>query len=251
MAIKGIILNRLELNEGKPIEVVNPGDDCLGLHLMAIACGHFSVYILVEGQTENDAIDNLSSSKWKDTIVIPESDLGDYNEDSIYWNDEGEPCDISDIYHIKKVYSYRNNLCQKRILYISDRVDMQGDEYLIPKEGILFSEYHELDNNIKELYWKLEEIAFDEYVPIELSAICRTMLSFCTGKTKNSEEIRFHSSILLDWLSDNPEWDYGTDVYGEPKWNNINSILETIGKIFHTMHSRCVELKRKKEKSIA
>lgn len=74
--------------------VVNPGDCDGRVWLIEIGCGYSSAFYAVEAFSAEAAINEFSGSQWGHLILVEDKDLGDYPEDSRYYNDGGQVCDL-------------------------------------------------------------------------------------------------------------------------------------------------------------
>lgn len=77
--------------------VVNPGDWYGRVWLIEVGCGYSSLYYAVEADSVTDAIDQFSGSQWGHHILVEDDYLDDYPEDSRYYNDGGQVCDLNHI----------------------------------------------------------------------------------------------------------------------------------------------------------
>jgi hypothetical protein len=103
---------------GEPIEnvpVLNPGGWFGRAWVIEIAQGYWPSFFVVEADSETDAIDEFSGSRFGHLIKIEPEDFGDYGtqgdngqwvnlrgepteeRSEPYWNDGGEPCDLDNL----------------------------------------------------------------------------------------------------------------------------------------------------------
>lgn len=78
----------------KDIPVINPGDWFGKAWLIEIGGSYSAFWLVVEADSMCDAIDELSDSKFGFHIHVPESDLGDYPEDSRHYDGSGRVLDL-------------------------------------------------------------------------------------------------------------------------------------------------------------
>ncbi len=81
------------------VPVLNPGDWFGKTWLIEIGGCAWPSYIIVEADSVSDAIDELADSeKWGEFVRVPESDLGDYPEESrTYAGNAGEVVDLDNV----------------------------------------------------------------------------------------------------------------------------------------------------------
>jgi hypothetical protein len=85
-------LNGLELND---VPVINPGNWFGKCWLIELGGSYSSLYLIVEADSMCDAIDELADNeKYGHQIIVADSDLGDYPEDSRHYGASGQVLDL-------------------------------------------------------------------------------------------------------------------------------------------------------------
>ena len=77
------------------IPVINPGNWFGTTWLLELGGSYTSLFLIVEAKSMEDAIDELSDNEtYGHQIQVPDEDLGDYPEDSRYYNGSGRVLDL-------------------------------------------------------------------------------------------------------------------------------------------------------------
>ena len=77
------------------IPVINPGNWFGKTWLLELGGSYTSLFLIVEAKSMEDAIDELSDNEtYGHQIQVPYEDLGDYPEDSRYYNGSGRVLDL-------------------------------------------------------------------------------------------------------------------------------------------------------------
>ena len=128
--------------------VVNPGDWYGRVWLIEVGCGYSSVFYAVEADSVSDAIDEFSGSQWGHHILVEDKDLDDYPEDSRYYNDGGQVCDLDHIHvHGREVPHMSRDLSPWPCTYVGEGLPDEGVASTIYSE---FIEWVEADPRRKE-----------------------------------------------------------------------------------------------------
>ena len=108
-------------------ECINPGDWFGKTWLVEIGCGFSSHFFAVEADTVTDAIDEFSGSERGHLIVVDDADLADYDEDSRYYNDGGQVCDLDNVMvHGEERPGRHNDYTPWKCVYTGDDLPSEG-----------------------------------------------------------------------------------------------------------------------------
>jgi len=82
-------------HELKDIPVVNPGDWFGKTWLVEIGGSYWPLFLIVEADTMQDAIDELADSeKYGHNINVPDEDLADYDSETCNYGPSGQVIDL-------------------------------------------------------------------------------------------------------------------------------------------------------------
>lgn len=76
------------------IPVLNPGGWFGKTWLLEIGGSYWPLFLIVEADNVNDAIDELSESDYAHHIVVADADLADYPEDERHYGPSGQVLDL-------------------------------------------------------------------------------------------------------------------------------------------------------------
>ena len=82
-------------HELKDIPVINPGDWFGKTWLVEIGGSYWPLFLIVEADTIQDAIDELADSeKYGHNITVPDDDLADYDSETCNYGPSGQVIDL-------------------------------------------------------------------------------------------------------------------------------------------------------------
>jgi hypothetical protein len=82
-------------HELKDIPVINPGDWFGKTWLVEIGGSYWPLFLIIEADTVQDAIDELADSeKYGHNISVPEDDLADYDAETCNYGPSGQVIDL-------------------------------------------------------------------------------------------------------------------------------------------------------------
>ena len=89
---------KLHTHDLTDLPVLNPGDWFGKTWLIEIGGSYLPIFLVVEGDTVSDAIDELADSeKYGHHIIVDEADLGDYDPDDCHYGPSGQVLDLDHV----------------------------------------------------------------------------------------------------------------------------------------------------------
>ena len=111
------------------IPVINPGDWFGKAWLIEIGGSYTPLFLIVEADTINDAIDELAEhEKYGHIIVVADEDLGDYAEDDRHYSGTGQVLDLDHL----MIHGIEGAKCPFPCRYYGDG---------LPEEGVVPTEF--------------------------------------------------------------------------------------------------------------
>ena len=111
------------------IPVLNPGDWFGKAWLIEIGGSYTPLFLIVEADTINDAIDELAEhEKYGHIIVVADEDLGDYAEDDRHYSGTGQVLDLDHL----MIHGIEGAKCPFPCRYYGDG---------LPEEGVVPTEF--------------------------------------------------------------------------------------------------------------
>ena len=114
----------------KDIPVMNPGDWFGKTWLIEIGGSYFPLFLIVEADTMQDAIDELADNeKFGHNIVVPVEDLADYDAETCNYGPSGQVVDLDHL----MIHGQEGADCPFPCRFYGDS---------LPKDGMKPTEFH-------------------------------------------------------------------------------------------------------------
>jgi hypothetical protein len=113
----------LDGHELKDIPIINPGDWFGKTWLIEIGGSYFPLFLIVEADTVQDAIDELADNeKYGHNITVSEEDLADYDAETCNYGPSGQVIDLDHL----MIHGMDGAVCPFPCRYHADGLPSEG-----------------------------------------------------------------------------------------------------------------------------